>query len=116
MVLVEGLEINAKRIHKRQLVTVWKTLSSKPFPNVKALKLSDPDFDHIIRHRRCLENDLREIEEWGRVLSIKGTDACVFNGEEADDADYVILIRENPYHSLEEIIIHELTHIARGDL
>ena len=35
---------------------------------------------------------------------------------ETDNAEYVILVRENPYHSLDEIILHELSHIARGDL
>ena len=113
MVYVEGFHMDAKRIHEKKLVKAWKTLSSKPLPKIKALKLSDQDFDHIIKHRHCLEDDFREIEEWGRILSTKGTDACVFN---ADEAEYVILVRENSYHSLDEIIVHELSHIARGDL
>lgn len=108
--------MKAKHIPKKQLVTAWKTLSSKPFPKVKVLKLSDEDFNHIIQQRHCFEDDLREIEEWGKLLSTKGTDACVFNADEIDDADYIILVRENPYHSLNEIILHELSHIARGDL
>jgi len=116
MVLVEGVKMNAKRIPKNQLVKAWKTLSSKPLPKVKVLKLSDEDFNHVIQHRHCVEDDLREIEEWGRTLSTKGTDACVFNADETEDADYIILVRENPYHSLDEIILHELSHIARGDL
>ena len=114
--LVEGINLRAKRIPKKQLVSAWRTLSSKPLPKVKALKLSDDDFNHVLKHRHCIEDDFREIEEWGRVLSTKGTDACVFNGDENDDVDYVILVRENPYHSLNEIIVHELSHIARGDL
>ena len=116
MVLVEGVKMKAKCIPKNQLVKAWKMLSSKPLPKVKALKLSDEDFNHIIQHRNCLEDDLREIEEWGSTLSTKGTDACVFNADETDDAEYIILVRENPYHSLNEIILHELSHIARGDL
>ena len=116
MVLVEGIEMKAKRIPKKQLVTAWKTLSSKPFPKVKALKLNDDDFNHVVQHRHCPEDELREIEEWGRTLSTKGTDACVFNADETADAEYIILVRENPYHSLGEIILHELSHIARGDL
>jgi hypothetical protein len=116
MVLVEGVKMKAKRIPKKQLVTAWKTLSSKPLPKVKVLKLSDEDFNHVIQHRHCVEDDLREIEEWGRTLSTKGTDACVFNADETEDADYIILVRENPYHSLDEIILHELSHIVRGDL
>jgi hypothetical protein len=118
MVLIEGIKIKmkAKPIHKKQLVKAWKTLSSKPLPKVKALELSDEDFNCAIQHRHCLEDELCEVEEWGRVLSTKGTDGCVFNAEETEDAKYIILIRENPHHSLDEIILHELSHIARGDL
>jgi hypothetical protein len=116
MISLEGLQMQAEQIPNRQLAAAWKTLSDKPFPNVKMLRLSDEDFNHVLQHRRCLEDDLREIEEWGRVLSTKGTDACIFNGEETDGVDYIILVRQNPYHTLEEIILHELGHIARGDL
>ena len=116
MVLVEGVEIKAKSIHRNKLVKAWKTLSSKPLPKIKALKLSDEDFKNIIRQRRCHEDSLREIEEWGKVLSIEGTDACIFNADDIEGAEYVILVRENPYHTLDEIILHELSHIARGDL
>lgn len=118
MVMVEGVEIKmkAKPIRKKQLVKAWKTLSSRPLPKVKALKLSDEDFNRVIQQRHCLEDELCELEEWGRVLPTKGTDACVFNAEQTDNAEYVILVRENPFHSLDEIILHELSHIARGDL
>ena len=116
MELVEGVQMKAERIPKRHLTEAWKTLSSKPMPKVKALRLSDEDFNLVLKHRHCIEDDFREIEEWGRLLSTKGTDACVFNGEENDDAEYIILVRENPYHTLDEIIVHELSHIARGDL
>jgi hypothetical protein len=85
-------------------------------PKVKALRLNDDDFNQVIRQRQCFEDKLREIEEWGRVLSTKDTDACVFRTDESDKEDFVILVRENPYHSLDEIIVHELSHIARGDL
>ena len=116
MVYVEGFQIDAKRINEKKLAKAWKTLSSKPLPKIKALKLSDEDFNNIIQHKHCIEDDFREIEEWGRILSTHGTDACVFNGDETDDADYIILVRKNPYHSIDEIIIHELSHIVRGDL
>ena len=116
MVCVEGFQIDARSINEKKLIKAWKTLSSKPLPKIKALKLSDEDFEHIIHQRRCIEDDFREIEAWGRTLSTKGTDACVFNADKSDDADYVILVRENPHHSIDEIIVHELSHIARGDL
>jgi hypothetical protein len=91
-------------------------LSCEPFPKIKAFKLRDKDFDYVIERRRCLEDDLRELEEWGKVLSTKGTDACVFQASENEAAVYIILIRKSPYHNLEDIILHELSHIARGDL
>jgi hypothetical protein len=78
--------------------------------------LSNEDFNQVIRYRHCIEDDLREVEEWGRILSTKGTDACVFKGDETEDAEYIILVRKNPYHNLDKIILHELSHIARGDL
>lgn len=52
----------------------------------------------------------------GRVLSIEGTDACVFNAEESADVDYSILVREDPYHRLAEVLKHEMFHIAKEDL
>jgi hypothetical protein len=116
MVLVEGTKMKVKRIPEKQLVKAWKTLSRKQLPKVRALKLSDKDFNHAIQHRHCFEDDLRELKEWSRILSTWATDACVFNADETDDAEYVILVRENPYHSIDEIIVHELSHIARGDL
>jgi hypothetical protein len=115
VVVVEGLKINGKHIDAKKLTKAWKKLSNKPMPKIKALKLSDEDFDQIIQNRHCIEDDFREIEEWGRTLSTTGTDACVFNTNETEDAEYVILVRENPYHTLDEIIDHELSHIARGD-
>jgi len=114
--MVKGVKIKAKNIYGNKLVKAWKTLSSKPMPRIKALKLSDEDFNNVIKQRRCPEDNLREIEEWGRILSTKGTDACIFNAADTEGAEYIILIRENPYHTLDEIILHELAHIARGDL
>jgi len=108
--------MKGKRLPKKQLLDAWKTLSNKPFPRVKAIKLSNGDFNQVLEHRYCSEDCVREIEEWGRILSTRGTDACVFNAYNTEDADYVILVRKNPYHSLDKIILHELSHIARGDL
>jgi hypothetical protein len=116
LVTVEGIELKGKRIHEKQLIKAWKTLSNKPLPKISALKLKNEDFNHVIDLRRCPEDQIREIGEWGRILSTKGTDACVFNIDQNENIDYLILIRENPYHSLDEIIVHELSHIARGDL
>jgi len=116
MVLVEGLEMQVQHIPKKQIIKAWQTLSRKTFPKVKALRLSDADFNQALQNIRCLEDELREIEEWGRILSTKGTDACIFNAKDTDDADYIILVRQNPYHSLDEILVHELAHIAKGDL
>jgi hypothetical protein len=116
MVLVKVIQMQAEPIPPRRLTAAWKTLSRKPLPKVRAFRLSDDDFNYVLQHRRCAEDEFREIEEWGKVLSTRGTDACVFNADKTKEADYIILIRKNPYHSLDKIIVHELSHIARGDL
>jgi hypothetical protein len=116
VIIIEGVKVNAKAIPKKQLALIWKTLSSKAFPRVKAFQLDDGDFDRVMALRKCWADVGREMIEWGRVLSTKGTDACVFNADEFVEVDYVILVRENPYHSLKEVLEHELSHIARGDL
>ena len=116
MFSIEGQQFDAKQIDSEQLAETWKKLSKKPFPKVKALLLNDYEFDKIVEGRRCFEDSIRELEEWGRLLPTKGTDACVYNAEDKEDADYIVLIRENSYHTIDEIIVHELSHIARGDL
>ena len=116
MITIEGIRVNAKAIPKKQLVSIWKMLSNKAFPRVKAFQLDNGDFDRVMALRKCWADVGREMIEWGRVLSTKGTDACVFSAEEFADIDYVILIRTSHYHGFEEILEHELSHIARGDL
>jgi hypothetical protein len=116
LITVEGIRVKARVIPKMQLIGVWKKLSEKPFLRIGAFQLSDSDFDRVIKCGKCREDEMRERLEWGRVLSVEGTDACVFNADEFAVFDYVILVRENPYHSFSEILEHELAHIARGDL
>jgi hypothetical protein len=115
-VTVEGLKVNAKIIPSKRVLSVWKSITRKPLPRVRAFQLEDSDFDRVVRLRKCREDERREREEWGRVLRTEGTDACVFNADETSDVDYVIIVRKNPYHRLEEVLEHELTHIAKGDL
>jgi len=116
VITIEGIRVNAKAISKKQLLSMWKMLSNKAFPKVKAFQLDDGDFDRVMALRKCWADVGREMIEWGRVLSTKGTDACVSSAEEFADIDYVILIRTSHYHGFEEILEHELSHIARGDL
>jgi hypothetical protein len=116
MIDVEGIKLKAKPIPKKQLLSVWKTLTRMMFPRVKAFQLSDYDFNIAIRLRRCKEDELRELEEWNTTLTAEGTDACVFNTAETPGLDFMILIRENHYHKLEKILKHELSHIAKGDV
>ncbi len=114
--MIEGVRVRTRSIPKKALFEIWKKLTRKPFPKIKAYKLDDGDFDHIIRLRQCIEDEQRELEEWNRILTTEGTDACVFNAEEKPGVDFVILIRKSHYHGIEEIIEHELLHIVRGDL
>jgi len=114
MTTIEGIRVRTKTIPQKKLATIWDMLTSRPFPKVKAFQLRDDDFDRVIRLRRCDGDIERELEEWGKVLSTEGTDACVFNDAETI-AEYVILVRERPYHDIANILEHELSHIARGD-
>ena len=116
MITLEGIKVRAKTIPKRQLTSTWRRLTRKPFPKVKAFQLKDEDFDRVICLRQCKEDELRELEEWDTLLTTKGTDACVFNAEENSGFDFMILVRENHYHTLDRILEHEFNHIIRGDL
>jgi hypothetical protein len=119
-VTIGGSKVKAKKVPEKRLTSTWRALTKKPFPRLIALQLEDDDFDSTLELMKksdfCRENERREIEEWGRTLASRGTDACVFDTDEYPDIDYIILVRENPYHSLAEIIEHELSHIVRGDL
>jgi hypothetical protein len=110
------MSTKGREISKRQLFSIWKNISEDPFPKVKAFQVQAKDFNSLLKTQKCLDNEIREVEEWGRLLSVKGTDACVFTAERPDDVGYIILIRSNPYHTLREILEHELSHIAMGDL
>ena len=116
MIAIEGIMVKAKALPQRRLSSIWKELTRKPFPKVKAFQLKDTDFNRVISMRKCREDELRELEEWNAILSPEGTDACVLNAEAVSIFDYLILVREHPYHSLGKILRHELTHIARHDL
>lgn len=116
VIVVEGIEVKVEPISGRKILPIWKELTHKRFPKVAAFQLGNNDFDRIMKVNKCAENERIEMREWGRVLSTKGTDACVFRTNEHVDVDYIILVRENPYHKLNEILKHELTHISNGDL
>ncbi len=116
VIMIEGISVRTKSIPKKVLIETWKKLTRKPFPKINAYRLDDDDFDRIIRLRRCVEDEQRELEEWNRILTTEGTDACVFNTAEKTGVDFMILIRKSHFHGIEEIIEHELLHIVKGDL
>ena len=116
MIKIDGLKVRGRAISKRYLVSKWRQISEAPFPRVSAFQIRDSDFDSVMKTQKCLDNNIRELKEWGRTLTAKGTDACVFNAELTGDVNYIIVIRETPYHDVGEVIEHELAHIARGDL
>jgi hypothetical protein len=113
---VAGLRVEAEVIPKKAVVSLWKTLTKKAFPKVKVYQIGDADFESIVELSKTRDDEKRELKEWGRVLPPEGTDAIVYDTDEFPDVDYVILIRDNPYHSLSRVVKHELSHIAKGDL
>ena len=116
MIIVNGRRVRTKALPRQRLFSIWKRLAKEPFPRVRAFQLEDNDFDDFVRKTKCRGDERREMEEWGRVLSAKGTDACVYTLDDPSNVEYIILVRENPYHTIEEILEHELSHIAKGDL
>jgi hypothetical protein len=116
MIVVDGKRVKAKNFPRQRLLPIWKRVGRGPFPRVRAFQLKDDDFDDFVRMTKCRSDERREMEEWGRVLSAKGTDACVYNSHDSSGIGYIILVRENPYHDTEKILEHELSHIAKGDL
>ena len=116
VITLERVKFKVKAIPRRLLASAWMTLTDEPLPEVKAFQLEDLDFDRAMKLRTCREDERRELMEWGRILPIEGTDACVFNADEVHGVDYVILIRKSHYHHFKEVLRHELSHIARGDL
>lgn len=115
-ITIEGIKVRGKPIPRTRLVLIWSRLSKKPFPLVAAFQLEDRDFSSLMKSRKCRDDKRREMLEWGRVLSAKGTDACIFNVDDFSDVDYIILVRKTPYHNLNEILEHEMSHIVKGDL
>jgi len=69
MITIEGAKVKAKMIPREKIFSIWKMLTRKPFPRVAAFQLEDNDFDFAIKLRKCRDDEQREIEEWGRVLS-----------------------------------------------
>lgn len=116
IITVAGIRVKAKVVPKKDVVSLWKTLSEKTLPKVKVYQLQDNDFEAVVALSKTRDDERRELQEWGRVLSPEGTDAIVFDTDEFDDVDYLILVRENSYHSLPRVVKHELSHIAKGDL
>lgn len=115
MVVVNGRMVKTKALPRHRLLSIWKRLAKEPFPKVRAFQLKDDDFDDFVKMTKCRDDERREMQEWGRVLSARGTDACVYTSDNSN-VEYIILVRENPYHAIEEILEHELSHIAKGDL
>lgn len=119
-ITVEGAKIRARKIPKKRLLSIWKALTKKPLPRLMAFQLEDSEFDFALELIKdsdwAKEDEKREIEEWGSTLTSRGTDACIFDTEENSDIDYIIIVRQKPYHNLTEILKHELSHIAKGDL
>lgn len=116
MITIKGTNFKARMIARNTIMSAWDLLSKEPFPKVAAFQLKDDDFDRVMELMKCADDDRREIEEWGKVLSTRGIDACVYNADESADVDYIMLVRENLYHRLGDVLEHELSHIARGDL
>ena len=109
------LQISACRLNTNTFYTGLSRKSRKSF-----CAAADSEFDFALDVMKdsdwAKEDERREIEEWGSTLTSRGTDACIFDTDGCSDIDYMIIVRQNSCHSQAEILKHELSHIAKGDL
>jgi hypothetical protein len=61
MVIIEGIKVKARIIPKKKLISIWKMLTIKPFPKVKAFQLENSDFDLVVRMTKSIDDERREI-------------------------------------------------------
>lgn len=60
VITIEGIKIKARTIPRKQLASMWKTITSKPLPKVKAFQLEDNDFDHVVQATKCRDDERRD--------------------------------------------------------
>jgi len=92
-----------------------ENIERQAFAKVKAFRLSDDDFNRVLQHRHCIEDDFGKLRSGGGFFQLRAR--CLrFNGDENDDAEFVILVRGKLLSHFRRNYVHELSHIARWDL
>jgi len=114
------LQFEGKKISKKKVLKIWKSVTDKPFPfaGIEAFLLRNEEMDRVLSLLEKSPNiKVQGVWEYGKKLGVEGSDAVVFLAElVSGHKDYCILIREQGNFTLEENLKHELEHIARGEV
>lgn len=101
------------KVSEYRLRQIWNVhFSDKPFPNVRAIVLSDEEFVkaiHRLYESPCIKD--MSAREYGRKSNPETTVGIVYKTLDG----YTILIKQHSRHNLDEKLEHELRHIYRGD-
>ena len=104
--------VKGKEIPRKIIEDLWrKHFSVKPLPKIIALNLEPEQFQDAIR--RILADDPScdtRMQEYGEL--VEDLDGASFKGR----GTYFILRCTTSNLTLEEILLHELQHIFRGDI
>lgn len=106
-----------KKVSKAKVLHIWNQLYPKErLPKISAGVVPKEDFfdfqnqirGHYIKLGRPDYIETESIKEWGEVV-----EGCACAVKSTDG--YLVLVRSDSPHSLEEDLKHELTHIHNGD-
>lgn len=114
------LQFEGKKISKKKVSKVWKSVTDKPFPftGIEAFLLRNDEMDRVLNLLEKSPNIVSQgVWEYGEELNLQGSDAVVFRGKLGSSSKkYIILIKERGNFTLEENLTHELEHIAKGEV
>ena len=105
-----------KKISKKKVLNVWKTVTDKPFPfgKIKLYLLKNEEFYRVLNILKKSPNlEDQRIWEYGEKGMDQEIEAVVFGGGEND---YWVFVKKDGKLTLEENLNHELRHIAKGEV
>jgi len=112
-------KFEGKKISVRKLEKIWRSLTTKTFPNGKIRA--------FILDNREIERIWREMEGSGRIVAFDDDGNIIPPNENTGatitivtypngTTGWLILIKKNSFCSIEENLKHELNHMINGEI
>ena len=102
-----------KKVSKKKMKKIWKTLTSKPFPPVDAYILENKEYERImLLLQESSAVVVQDVFEYGKTSDPISAEAVVFPA----CSKFLILIKRESRCTLKENLEHELDHIAKGEV